>query len=122
MTSDIMLKQEVGSAGEELAVQFLRKNGCKILHRNYRTRWGEIDVIAQCGKVIIFVEVKTRSTADFAQPWEAVGFRKRKHLKTAARIYIQEYPSSGCEFRFDVLSITLKESCEPGIEWIQQAF
>ena len=117
-----MLKQDVGLFGEELAVQFLKENGCKILDRNYRTRWGEIDVVARYENIIIFVEVKTRSTVDFARPWEAVGYRKRKHLKTAARIYIQEHPNFGCEFRFDVLSITLKESCEPDIEWIQQAF
>jgi len=117
-----MMTKELGIAGENLAVAFLRKNGCTIICRNFRTRWGEIDLIARCKNIILFIEVKTRSNADFAQPWEAVGFRKRKHLKAAAKLYIQEHPHSGVEYRFDVVSITLKETCEPEIEWIQQAF
>jgi putative endonuclease len=98
------------------------KNGCKILERNYRTPRGEIDIIARLGKIVLFVEVKTRVSAAYALPWEAVGFRKRKNLKLAAKSYIQQYWNVNDEYRFDVLSIIMKEDSGPQIEWIQNAF
>ena len=112
----------VGITGEEEACGFLKKNGCKILERNYRTQRGEIDIIARLGKIVLFVEVKTRVSSSFAQPWEAVGFRKRKNLKLAAKSYIQEQRKIDEEYRFDVLSIVMKENSTPEIEWIQNAF
>jgi putative endonuclease len=111
----------LGNQGEERACDFLRKNGCKILERNFRAGHTEIDIIARSGKIVIFVEVKTRTSIDFAQPWEAVGFRKRKSLKTAAKAYAQQQPFCDDEYRFDVLSITMKDG-KSEIEWIQNAF
>ncbi len=108
--------------GEDEAGRFLRNQGYRILERNFRTAKGEIDIIAGSGKMIVFAEVKTRSSANFAQPWEAVGFRKRKHLREAAKIYIEQNGIHEFEFRFDVLSIVVNETQQPEIEWIQNAF
>lgn len=108
--------------GEESACRFLRKKGCKIIGRNYRTPHGEIDIIARQEQITIFVEVRTRSSNRFAEPWETVGHRKQKHLRKAGKIYIQEKAIFDSEFRFDVISITLTDSVKPQIEWIQNAF
>ena len=112
----------LGFRGEDLAVNFLKKEKYKIIERNFLTRYGEIDIIARKANIIVFVEVKTRSSPEFAQPWEAVGFRKRKNLKAAAKIYLQQHPTPECEFRFDVISIIVDGSAQPKIEWIQEAF
>jgi putative endonuclease len=112
----------LGSTGEEQACAFLKKKGCKILEKNFRAGHAEIDIIARMGKIVLFVEVKTRTSAEFAQPWEAVGYRKRKHLKTAAKLYVQQQPGTGEEYRFDVLSVTIKDGSSAEIEWIQNAF
>lgn len=113
----------LGTSGEEHACAFLKKKGCKILEKNFRAGHGEIDIIARLGKIVLFVEVKTRASAEFAQPWESVGYRKRKHLKTAAKMYVQQQPRKDEEYRFDVVSITMKEgSASAEIEWIQNAF
>jgi putative endonuclease len=113
----------LGPLGEKHACDFLKKNGCKILERNFRAGHGEIDIIARLGKIVLFVEVKTRASNDFAQPWESVGFRKRKYLKTAAKLYVQQQPPQrNQEYRFDVLSITMKDTSSAEIEWIQNAF
>ncbi len=114
----------LGPLGEKHACNFLKKKGCKILERNFRAgTHGEIDIIARLGKIVLFVEVKTRASNEFAQPWEAVGYRKRKHLKTAAKFYVQQQPSQRDQkYRFDVLSITMKDTSAAEIEWIQNAF
>ena len=113
---------DLARLGEDEACSFLRKNLCKILERNYRTRAGEIDIVARLGKIVIFAEVKTRSATDYAQPWEAVGYRKRQKLKTTAKMYVQQHASRECEFRFDVISITFDDGLRPQIEWMQNAF
>jgi len=113
---------DVWHFGEESACRFLRKNGYKIVDRNYRTPQGEIDIIAGRKRILLFVEVRTRSSNHFAQPWESVGHRKQKNLRSAAKMYIQEKAIFDAEFRFDVISITLTDAVKPQIEWIQNAF
>src|SRR5262245_12047058 len=111
-------KFDAAGFGEEEACRFLKKNGLKILHRNFRTKGREIEIVARSVQMVIFVEVKTRTSTDYAKPEDAVGFRKRENLKSAARSYIQEYPARDCEFRFDVISITMTDGLKPNIEWI----
>lgn len=122
MEESLIQSDSLGPWGEEEASRFLRKKGCKILERNYRAPGGEIDIVARDKKLIIFVEVKTRSSTDFAQPWEAVGYRKRQKIKTAARFYIEEHACRTSEFRFDIVSIVQNSAMKAEIEWIQQAF
>ena len=114
---------KLGEIGEQHARAFLQNKGCKILETNFRAGRAEIDIIARLGKIVLFVEVKTRASNQFAEPWESVGFRKRKYLKTAAQAYVNQHYSNQNEYRFDVLSILLQDnSIPPEIEWIQNAF
>ena len=80
---------EFGKLGEEKAIEFLKKNGYKILERNYKTKIGEIDIIAIKKKKIIFIEVKTRSSYNFGRPEEAVNEKKLRKIESVAQIYLQ---------------------------------
>ncbi|HOK56094.1 MAG TPA: YraN family protein [bacterium] len=95
---------EFGKLGEEKAVEFLRKKGYRIIEKNYRTKIGEIDLIAKRRKEIIFIEVKTRSSDNFGLPQEAVNERKLKKIEQVAQIYLNS-KKINLPFRFEVLSI-----------------
>lgn len=111
----------LGEKGEDLASRYLRKKGYKVIARNYKTRLGEIDIIAEKDNMVVFVEVKTRSNISFGYPFEAVNQRKRQKLKKVALLYLKRYPRQ-YPVRFDVLSITLRENNNPVIEHITNAF
>lgn len=83
-----MGKRELGQYGEKLAAEFLERRGFKIVERNFHTRWGEIDVIAQHGRSLHFVEVKTRSSAAHGEPEEAINYFKQQRLLGAAKMYL----------------------------------
>lgn len=102
--------REKGFAGEEIAARFLRKNGYQILERNYRTKSGEIDIIASKKRTIVFVEVKTRNTDEFGCPAEAVNSKKLHKLEIAANHYIQKKHLESVPFRFEIVSITKQNS------------
>lgn len=112
----------LGRRGEELARRFLKKKGYKILETNYRGRLGEIDLIAQDGDCLVFVEVKTRSSMAFGHPLESINPRKQHQLTKAAGEYL-----SGCGgevrfCRFDAVSVLLSGEDEPRFELIKNAF
>ncbi len=110
----------LGKEGEELALRFLKKQGYRIIGKNYRTPFGEIDIIADDGGVLVFVEVKTRSGDAFGSPFEAVDRRKRDKIKNVALSYmkrIRKEPPA----RFDVLSIDVDEGRKK-IDHIKDAF
>jgi putative endonuclease len=97
-----------GRQGEDLAVKYLGKNGYKILERNFRSKLGEIDIIAREKKDIVFIEVKTRSSADFGYPEESVGRQKQERIKNCASFYLQK-KNINLPVRFEVLSILKKK-------------
>lgn len=98
--------KSLGNFGEQIAVQYLQEQGYKILETNFYTRYGEIDLICQKNNVIIFVEVKTRTSTDFGFPEEAVSRSKiRSLIRTATRYMINKNQP----WQIDVLSILLKE-------------
>lgn len=94
-----------GAAGEILAARFLREKGWTILCANYRTRFGEIDIIGQDGPYIAFVEVKARGQAALYAPREAVTPSKQRRIIRAAALYLQQHPTA-LQPRFDVVAIT----------------
>ncbi len=98
--------KETGKEGEEIAARFLKSKGYRILERNYRTRFGEIDIIARKKKNIVFVEVKTRTSDEFGSPSEAVNRKKLAKLTSVASQFIQENRFEGFSFEFEVVSIT----------------
>lgn len=97
--------KKLGNTGENLAANFLENHGYKILEKNYRIRTAEIDIIAESGGVIVFVEVKTRSNIRHGLPAEAVNFRKQKKIIEAASVFLQDEKYCNCACRFDVIEI-----------------
>lgn len=96
----------VGKTGEDAALQYLLKQGYSIISRNYRTRYGEIDIIASIRDTIVFVEVKSRENTLYGEPYEAVTFRKKSHLKRAIQQYVSNNKLTS-KLRCDVISILL---------------
>lgn len=111
----------LGKQGEDLAVKYLKSIKYKILDKNYRVAIGEIDIIAKDKEMIVFVEVKTRRSADVVEPFESVGKKKQEKIRALAEYYLQEKDYGECEARFDVLSI-VKDGKENRIEHIKDAF
>lgn len=111
---------ELGSRGERLAAGFLRDSGYRILCTNYRIRRGEIDLIAEDGDVLCFVEVRTRKNNVHGHPFETVGGRKRARLVRAAQHYLASHGCADRWTRFDVVGITYQP--ELAIELLKGAF
>lgn len=95
----------LGRWGEEEAVRFLRGRGMQILERNFRCPVGEIDVIGRQGKILAFVEVKTRRSTVFGLPQEAVGPTKQRQILRAAQWYLANGNGRGLQPRFDVVAV-----------------
>jgi putative endonuclease len=96
---------ETGVQGENLACEWLEKNGMQLLHRNWRHGRGELDIVARDGHFLVVVEVKTRSSGRGAPPETAVGPAKQRHLMEAADELVRGLDED-LELRFDILSIT----------------
>lgn len=111
----------LGKEGENLAVNYLKSNGFKILDKNFRCSFGEIDIVAKEKEAIVFIEVKTRKSAGIVEPFESVGKRKQGKIRDLAEYYLQEKDCSDCEIRFDVLSI-VSDGQNKKIEHITNAF
>jgi putative endonuclease len=115
-------RKSLGKKGEDLAASYLKKNqGYKILHRNYRCVFGEIDIIAKDQDVLSFVEVKTRSSAGFGIPQESVNKRKQHQLSKVALEFINRHKAHNMKARFDVVAVYLDPQ-EERMELIKDAF
>ena len=117
-----MTTKETGQKGEILAEAFLKKKGYRIVERNFKCKFGEIDLIAYKKKVLSFVEVKTRLSSDFGEPFDASNKAKQKKLSRLADYYIykKKIPSS-VPCQFDVVAILLDKD-NPEIQFIPNAF
>lgn len=100
-----MRGKELGRWGEEQAVNYLEKKGYVILERNYKNRLGEIDIVALDGEVLVFVEVKTRSSRDYGRPLEGVTWKKQRQLRRLALCYLVNSTLKERDIRFDVIGI-----------------
>ncbi len=113
-----------GAWGEALAAEYLRKNRYKIIAAGYRSRFGEIDLIAQNRKYLVFAEVKLRKSSDFASAMEYVDRRKQDRIRTTAQLYLSEHPTD-LQPRFDVIEIYAPEGVNtrhPEIHHMEDAF
>lgn len=113
-----------GAWGEALAAEYLREKKYHILQSGYRCRFGEIDIIAEYGTFLAFVEVKLRKNADFAQAMEYVDGNKQDRLRTTAAQYLAENPTR-LQPRFDVIEIYAPEgtgTARPEIHHMENAF
>ncbi len=111
----------LGDAGENFAAEYLKKNGYKILAKNFRVQTAEIDIIAELDEKIIFVEVKTRSNTRRGLPAEAVNLRKQKKIIQAASVFLQDEIYSDRACRFDVIEV-YSDGKEFKIRHIENAF
>ena len=98
--------KKTGLAAESAAARYLEKNGYKIAARNYSSRYGEIDIIAETDEYVVFVEVKYRRSLSSGLPREAVTPRKIQKLRITAEGYVQEHPEEARDYRFDVIELT----------------
>lgn len=98
-------KQELGHWGEDSAAEYLTAKGYAVLARNVHSAHGEIDIVASKDGSLVFVEVKTRSSHDFAYPEDSVTYRKQVYMLPAAEAYFQAYPESGESWQFDVIAV-----------------
>ncbi|HEX9090881.1 MAG TPA: YraN family protein [Anaerolineales bacterium] len=103
----------LGRMGESIAISFLEKQGYTILEKNYRTPYGEIDVISKLAESIIFVEVKTRASSTLGPPEISVTRRKAEHMRCAAEYYIQQHPELNNDWRVDVIAIQMQTGDQP---------
>jgi len=101
----------LGTRGEGLAVKHLKNKGYRIIKRNFKTPSGEIDIIAQDGDTLVFVEVKARTGESFGRPEEAVGPRKQKKIRTIAQQYLFSQKKERAA-RFDIVSVLIRDGRE----------
>jgi len=116
------LRHDPGRLGEDMAHRYLRGRGCTVVARNYRTPSGsgEIDLVVWHGAVLVFVEVKTRTSAEYGEPESAVDQEKQSRLERAARDYARRAGVEWGKARFDIVSIVLGRRAR--IEWIRGAW
>ncbi|MEW6097452.1 MAG: YraN family protein [bacterium] len=113
---------ELGKQGEALALKYLKKHRYKILEQNYKSQFGEIDIIAKNKDVLAFIEVKTRKSTEFGLPQDSVDMRKQRQIAKVALDYLAKMNIQDTDCRFDVVAITCLPDKKPKIELIKDAF
>lgn len=111
--------QACGRLGEEIAAEYLSEHGYEIIARNWRSRSGELDIIARTGRTVVAVEVKTRTGTRYGHPLEAITVRKTRRLKLLLREWSREHLATGTPLRVDAVGITLLETSSPQIDHLQ---
>jgi putative endonuclease len=114
-------RQTFGKSGEDLAVSELERRGYAVLARRYRTRLGEIDIIARDGPYLVFVEVKARQHHRCGRPDEHITIRKQRKIVAIARLFLARTRVDAEACRFDVVSVSLADG-RPRVEIIRNAF
>ena len=112
---------EAGKKGEKIAADYLLKKGSRIVSRNFRSKRGEIDLIATTGNYLVFVEVKEREANALVSPLEAVTSAKRARVIRAAQYYLMRYPSH-LQPRFDVIAIEHRLDGVYAVTHLENAF
>lgn len=107
-----------GNAAEQLAALFLQKRGLKLVERNFRCAYGEIDLIMLDGNTLVFIEVRLRSSDNFGGAAMSINQSKQQKLRRSAALYLQSHGDSAC--RFD--AILMSKVDINAVEWIQDAF
>ena len=116
-------RQWIGRYGERVATSWLRAQGCNILSRNYcGPKGGEVDIIARDGKLLLFIEVKTRTGSQSMRPLDAVDREKQELIERGARHWITQLGHPRPAWRHDVLEITLQDGEKPQVNQVKDAF
>lgn len=111
-----------GHIAEDAALLYLTQQGLKLVTKNFRSRWGEIDLIMQHPKSLVFVEVRYRKSSYFGGGSASVDARKQRKLIRTALYYLQQQKMNNAICRFDVISLSTTETGETSIDWIKNAF
>lgn len=116
-----MNKTLIGKQGEDLACDYLKKQGYKIIERNFRIRGGEIDIVAIDDNTLVYIEVKTRTSHQFGLPEESITFYKLKFLERAAKFWRSKNRHSNLPSleRIDVVSIDMNKASNPQVKLIK---
>jgi len=115
-------RQKIGDWGESLAAAKIIASGYTIAHRNYRTPYGELDLIAGKDDILVFIEVKARTNGAFGLPEDSITKRKREHILQSIDYYLQEHADLTCDWRVDVIAIRGKPGIDnPEIVWFENA-
>jgi len=113
----------VGALGERIAAAHLKARGRRILYRNFKAaRGGEVDIVARDGKVLSFVEVKTRTSEEFGRPLDAVDRRKQRMIKRGANEWLRLLGTRELPWRFDVVEVVLLDGRPPKVTVVENAF
>lgn len=109
-----------GKLGESTAIEYLIKNGYRIVEKNYKTKLGEIDIIAFYNGLLVIVEVKTRTSIDYGYPFEAVNKKKQKTIINVSQIFLIEKGLRDIQVRYDIIEIYMTKNIK--INHIEDAF
>ncbi|MCG8404426.1 MAG: YraN family protein [Phycisphaerales bacterium] len=115
-------KRDIGKAGENAACEYLKRQGFRILARNYTCPFGEIDIICHHDACIVFVEVKTLSDDTNAAPEDNITFAKQRQVQRVARAWLAEQREPECAYRFDAVAVVLQPKGKPEVRHIIEAF
>ena len=113
---------QLGTLGEDLAVDYLKKRQYVILKRNFRNKLAEVDIIAEKDKTLCFIEVKTRTSQDYGHPLESITLAKQRKIILAARIYLANQRLEEVMVRFDVVTIDFKNPKDYKLDHFESAF
>ena len=111
-----------GLKGERIACRFLMSKGFDILARRYRGSSGELDIVAFEKETLVFVEVKTRSSLRFGEPWEFVDWKKQHFIRRAAEEFIAVHKMDKYTYRFDIVSVVIPEGSKVEVRLFRNAF
>lgn len=112
----------IGQEGENIAADWLASHGYTIVARNYRKRFGEVDIIARQDGYLVFIEVKTRASNQYGSPFEAVTVKKQRQLLKIANDYLMRNKLLDALCRFDVVAVMLVHGYAPRVDVIVNAF
>lgn len=117
-----MSNSTLGARGEELAAVHVVDNGMELIDRNWRCRYGELDIVAREGDVVVFIEVKTRSGLGYGTPAESVTYAKQKRIRGLALAWLDERCSPWVQMRFDVIAIVMPRDGDPVLSHLRGVF
>ncbi len=113
----------IGELGERIARDWLRASGAKVLYRNFRAPGGgEVDIVARDGRLLLFTEVKTRTTTGYGRPLEAVDGKKRRLIRKGANAWLSQLGTREIPWRFDVIEVVLLDGEKPRVHRVENAF
>ena len=116
------IRKQLGDNSEAMAQNYLEQRGYRLVQKNFRCKTGEIDLIMQKGDMLIFAEVRSKTSSRYGEPLDTVNKTKQDKIKKAAAYYLYTHPKlADCYCRFDVLSVLWINST-PQITWIEDAF